>query len=231
MSNNSKKTILVLDDDNDLLELLEYVLQKNEFKTIGMTKSHNIGDVIFDNNIALMIVDRNLPCIEGTALVKKLRNKNIHIPVIFLTAKDSPSEIKEGFTHGGDDYLTKPFDTEELILRVKAVLKRTSAEEEQNILEYRDMILDLNRHELSIENKIIDLTKLEFNLLKTLIKNKNVVLEREYLLEIVWNCNILEDECNIKTVNVAIKRLKEKIDSKREKNYIKSVRGIGYTLA
>jgi len=175
-------------------------------------------------------MDRNLPDIEGSYYVEMLRSKNINTPVIMLSAKDSQEDIKEGLVKGADDYITKPFDIEELILRVKAVLKRSNTESKEVIddVEYKDMKLDLNMHRVVIEDNEISLTNLETSLLQTLVANKGKVLDREFLLKAVW-----KDTENIhpKTVNVAIKRLKEKIDPFKEKEYIKTIRGVGYLVA
>ncbi|MEA1983833.1 MAG: response regulator transcription factor, partial [Campylobacterota bacterium] len=137
---------------------------------------------------------------------------------------------KEGFLKGADDYVTKPFDIEELLLRVKAVLKRSNREfkEVEKELEYRDMKLDLNMHRVLIGELEIALTNLETSLLQILVSNRGKVLDREFLLKYVW-----KDTENIhpKTVNVAIKRLKEKIDPQKEKEYIKTIRGVGYLVA
>ena len=158
-----------------------------------------------------------------------LRSKNINTPVIFLSAKDAPKDIKDGFIMGADDYITKPFDIEELILRIKAVLNRYNQDfkSQVDILEYRDIKLDLNLHKAYINGLDVHLTKLEIALLQLMIFNKGKVLDREFLLKHIW-----KDTQNIhqKTVNVAIKRLKEKIDPTRDKEYITSVRGIGYLL-
>lgn len=175
-------------------------------------------------------MDRNLPDIEGSYYVEMLRSKSINTPVIMLSAKDSQEDIKEGLSKGADDYITKPFDIEELILRVKAVLRRCNGESKEmaDDIEYRDMKLDLNIHMVTIQESKISLTNLETSLLQTLVSNKGKVLDREFLLKAVW-----KDTQNIhpKTVNVAIKRLKEKIDPLREKEYIKTIRGVGYLVA
>jgi DNA-binding response OmpR family regulator len=128
---------------------------------------------------------------------------------------------------GADDYITKPFNMKELLLRIKALLRRTSKKVEEGILAYRDLVLDRSSRTLSVDGKSVDVTKLEFNLLSEFILNKNSVLDRDYLLENVWDG---AEEYQYKTVNVAINRLKEKIDPDKSKNYIQTVRGIGYKL-
>jgi len=219
-------TILIIEDEEDLLELLEYNLQKAGFETLGFLSTKNVRSLLEEEKIDLMIVDRNLPHIEGSEFVKSLRKDAINIPTIFVTAKDSEEDIKEGFESGADDYLTKPYKMNELILRIKAILRRTSPASLDKI-EFKDILLDTKSRTAYISKKEVDLTKLEFELLKTLIENKNSVLNREYLLTHVWKNEAYFQD---KTVNVAVNRLKKKIDPNGDKDYIKSVWGIGYTV-
>jgi len=139
-----KEHILIVDDDNDILELLEYNLSAEGYDVLGFLNTKHVRRVLIEEKIDLIIMDRNLPDIEGSYYVEMLRSKNINTPVIFLSAKNSTEEIKEGFLKGGDDYLTKPFDIEELLLRIKAVLRRTRGDVKELVenIEYRDMKLD-----------------------------------------------------------------------------------------
>ena len=123
-----KEQILIVDDDNDILELLEYNLSAAGYDVLGFLSTKHVRGVLMQESVDLIIIDRNLPDIEGAYYVEMLRSKNINTPVIMLSAKDSAEDIKEGFLKGADDYVTKPFDIEELILRVKAVLKRSNRE-------------------------------------------------------------------------------------------------------
>ena len=221
-----KHTILIIEDEEDLLELLEYHLQKEGYETLGFLNTKNVEKCLQEEPIDLLIVDRNLPGIEGSEFVATLRKKGLTQAVIFVTAKNSDANVEEGFLRGGDDYVTKPYNMKELLLRIKAVLARTSPQHKA-IVSYRDLVLDLEAHSLHVDSKLIELTKLEFDLLKTLIENKSSVLSREFLLEHVWkNEEFFQD----KTVNVAINRLKQKIDPYKEKEYIKSIWGVGYSL-
>jgi len=224
-----KKNILIVDDDKDILELLEYTLSNVGYEVIGFLNTKNVSKILLQEDIDLILMDRNLPDIDGGLYIEMLRSKNINIPVIFVSAKDSSEDIKNGFLIGADDYITKPFNMEELVLRVKAVLRRSnhdSIDLIQNI-RYKDMLLDVNLHVVTIDSKVIELTKLETTLLQILIKNKSKVLDREFLIKHVWKNTT---EINQKTVNVAMKRLKEKIDPKKDKEYIKTIRGVGYLL-
>ncbi|MEZ7935199.1 MAG: response regulator transcription factor, partial [Sulfurospirillum sp.] len=221
-----KQTILIIEDEEDLLELLEYHLQKEGYETLGFLSTKNVEKCLQEEPIDLLIVDRNLPGVEGSEFVETLRKKGFSQAVIFVTAKDSDANIEEGFMRGCDDYVTKPYNMKELLLRIKAILARTSPVS-KSTLSYRDLMLDLEAHRLQVESKEVELTKLEFDLLRTLIENKSSVLSREFLLEHVWKS---DDFFQDKTVNVAINRLKAKIDPTKEKEYIKSIWGVGYTL-
>lgn len=219
--------IVAVEDEEDLLELIEYNLGKEGFEVIGFLNTKNVSQILEEEDIDLLIMDRNLPGVEGSEFVQALRKEGILTPVIYLSAKNSDMEIEEGFNRGGDDYLTKPFNMNELILRVKAVLRRTTKKIEGGNLSHRDLFLDKSSRTLKVDGKNVDITKLEFNLLSEFILNKNSVLDRDYLLENVWNDG---EDCQYRTVNVAINRLKEKIDPDKTKNYIQTVRGIGYKL-
>lgn len=218
--------IAIIEDEEDLLELVEYNLQKEGFDTIGFLTPKNIDKLLIEERVDLIIMDRNLKGFEGSEVVAKLKKEGIEVPVIFLSAKNSQKEIEEGFLRGADDYITKPFNMNELVLRVKALLKRTRSFIDTEI-KYRDIVMNPKSREVFVDKDYVELTKLEFDLLEAFIKNKNSVLNREFLLENVW-----EDEATFqeKTVNVAINRLKKKIDPNKTKNYIKSIWGVGYTL-
>ncbi len=219
--------ILIVEDEQDILELMEYHLAKEGFETIGFLNTRFVLEALEEESVDLILMDRNLPGAEGSEFVEMLRQKGIHTPVIFVSAKHKDEEIEQGFERGGDDYITKPFSTKELILRVKAVLRRTKKLTTDGGLLYRDIVMNLASRTVAIDGRNIELTKLEFDLLHTLIANQSVVLDRDYLLEHVWGRDEIYQE---RTVNVAINRLKEKIDPDKTKEYIKTVRGVGYTL-
>lgn len=225
-----KEHILIVDDDSDILELLEYNLLNAGYDVLGFLNTKYVRQVLSEECVDLIIMDRSLPEIDGGLYVEMLRNKNINIPVIFLSAKGSAEDIKDGFLKGADDYITKPFNMDELLLRVKAVLKRYHSELTKNgsVMEYKDIKIDNNMRMVTIDGKNIEITKLEIAILKVMISNQGRVLDREFLLKHIW-----KDSENIrqKTVNVAMKRLKEKIDPLRQKEYIKTIRGVGYLMS
>jgi len=222
-----KALILIVEDDNDLLELLEHRLQKEGYETLGFVSTKYVKKVLEEEDIDLILMDRNLPDIEGSEYISLLREKGMDVPVIFLSAKNSNVHIEEGFLRGGDDYVTKPFEIKELLLRIEALLRRTKKDIQKKTVSFKDIVLDLNLRLVSIKGMPIELTKLEFDLLHTFIENQNSVLKRDFLLEHVWGKGKTTEE---RTVNVAVKRLKEKIDDNTETSYIKTIRGVGYTI-
>jgi len=219
--------IIVIEDEPDILELLEYHLGKEGYSVAGFLSAENVEQFLEEENPALMIVDRNLPGVEGSEFVAQMREQGYDMPVMFLTARDKESDLIEGFTSGGDDYMTKPFSSKELLLRIASLLKRSGAKSTDKV-KYRDLILDLQKRELAVEDKRIELTNLEFKLLHTFVKNPQQPLDRDYLRDEVWG----DDSMNFhdKTINVAMNRLKKKIDPTASKEYFVPVWGVGYKL-
>lgn len=220
----NNKLILIVEDEEDILELLEYNLQKEGYDTIGFLSVNEKLEKIFDEeNIDLILMDRNLPGIDGTKFINDIKEKGYNQPVIYLTAKDKDEDILEGFEFHADDYITKPFNIKELLARIKALIKRSS--KQIDILKVRDITYKASNKKFYIDSKQIELTHLEHDLLLEFIKNKDILMSREHLLETVWEDSY---DKKLKTVNVAIKRLKTKIDPENKKEYIKSIRGEGY---
>jgi len=220
----NNKLILIVEDEEDILELLEYTLQKEGYETIGfLNVNEKLEKVLEEETIDLILMDRNLPGIDGTTFINKVKEKGHNSPVIYLTAKDKDEHILEGFDSHADDYITKPFNIKEMLARVKAVIKRASKDVE--ILKIRDITYKASNKKFYIDSEEIELTHLEHDLFLEFLKNKDILMSREHLLETVWEDSY---DKKLKTVNVAIKRLKSKIDPENEKEYIKSIRGEGY---
>ena len=206
--------IAIIEDEEDLLELLEFNLSQEGYDAVGFLNTKKVKDFIIEESPDLLIVDRNLPNVEGVKFIKEIKKEGYDIPVIFLTAKNSEEEIIEGFEAGADDYITKPFSMAELKARVKAVLKRNK--KVSQTLSYKNFKLDLNNRILITPDNETSLTKNEFNLLKYFFENPKRVITREEIADIL--------EINEKSVNVAVNRLNHKI------NILKAVRGVGYKL-
>ncbi len=218
--------IVIIEDEEDILELIEYHLEKEGFSVTGFLSTENVEQFLEEETPALMIVDRNLPGTEGSAFVSYLREIGYDIPVIFLTAKDKEADLERGFEAGGDDYMTKPFSHKELILRVKALLKRSGILQKQEKLKYKGLTLDLSQHSVTADGDEVSLTNLEFRLLHTFLKNIDKPLTRDYLREEAWGSE--GEGVNDNAVNVAINRLKHKIDPENTHNYFHPVWGVGY---
>lgn len=220
----NNKLILIVEDEEDILELLEYTLQKEGYETIGfLSIDKNVRKVLDEEQIDLILMDRNLPGIEGTTFINEIKKQGYSNPVIYVTAKDNDEDIIEGFDSHADDYITKPFNLKELCARIKAVIKRSS--KEVDVLKVKDIVYKSSNKKFFIDEEEIELTHLEHDLLLEFIKNKDILMTREHLLNKVWEDSFDKKE---KTVNVAIKRLKAKIDPDGTKDYIRSIRGEGY---
>jgi DNA-binding response OmpR family regulator len=217
------KTILIVDDEEDILDLLDYTLQNTGYDTITCVDTSNVRDILDEEDISLILMDRNLPGVEGSLFIEQIRAEGYNQPVIYVSAKDLSDDIVEGFERGGDDYITKPFNVKELVARVAALIRRTS--NTQNVLKHRDIIYNAQNKIFTIDDRDIKLTHLEHDLLLEFMKNVNILLSRDTLLDSVWGDS---QGKQLKTVNVAIKRLKEHIDPLGDKNYIQAVRGEGY---
>ena len=217
------RTILIVDDEEDILDLLDYTLSREGYDTITCVDTVNIRDILDQEDITLILMDRNLPGIEGSLFIEKIRSEGYNQPVIYVSAKDLSDDIVEGFERGGDDYITKPFNVNELIARVAALIRRTT--KTQDVLKHKDITYSASNKTFSISGKDIKLTHLEHDLLLEFMKNIDVLMSRDRLLDSVWGDG---ENKQLKTVNVAIKRLKEHIDPSGEKNYIQAVRGEGY---
>ena len=218
--------IVLIEDEEDLLELSEYHLCKEGYEVTGFLSTKLVEAFLLEEEVDLLIVDRNLPGREGSEFIKELRDKGYDTPVIFVSAKDADSEIEEGFLRGGDDYLTKPFNMKELLLRVKSILRRTQKIQDHTV-RYKDIMIEVAQRRVFVAKEEVMLSRLEFDLLLFFIQNSHTVLNRDQLLEEVWK---EEAYTQSKTVNVTINRLLKKIDPDKEKGYIESVRGVGYKL-
>ena len=225
--NRKNIEIVIIEDEEDILELLEYHLAKEGYDVTGFLSTENVEQFMEEESPSLLIVDRNLPGVEGSEFIARMREIGYNTPVIFLTAKDRDEDIEEGFKIGCDDYITKPFKIKEVLLRIEALLRRSGVNESDK-LRYRDLILDSRTRELSIGDKRIDLTNLEYKLLYTFVKNAHQTLERDYIRDQVWENDT--ENFNDKTINVAINRLKKKIDPIGDKGYLTPVWGVGYKL-
>ncbi len=213
-TNNTTPTrILVVDDEEDLCEILQFNLETEGFE---VDTAHSAEEALeLDlTRYQLILLDVMMGEISGFKMARMLKNdeKTAHLPIIFLTAKDTENDMLTGFNLGADDYISKPFSIRQVIARVKAVLRRTATgdkeEGEKETLSYRTLSLDTKRIKATIDGQEIPLTKKEFEILKLLLENRNYVLSREDILTRVWS-----DEVYVldRTIDVNITRLRKKI--------------------
>lgn len=216
------KNILVIEDDSNIQELIVEFLNSEGYKV----KSANDGiegiQAFKKEEFDLVILDVMMPNLDGYGVCKMIRQSS-NVPIIFLTALNQESDQIKGFDLMCDDYITKPFSFTLLIKRVEAVLRRTNNYNESNILTFEKLNLDLDTYQAYLDESTIDLTLKEFNILKTLIENYPQVITRENLLDSVWGYDYYGDT---RVVDAHIKNIRKKI----ELPYIKTVKGIGYSL-
>ncbi|HAB66079.1 MAG TPA: DNA-binding response regulator [Firmicutes bacterium] len=220
------KTILVIEDDTDINNMLCKLLSLNGFNTKSAF-SGTEGILLHDKNVSLIILDLMLPGKNGEDIIKELKNKN-DVPIIVTSAIHDVDKKLDLFKLGVDDYITKPFDNEELIARINVQLRHIKNKGIENILKYKDIEMNLNDYKVICNNKEISLTKNEFEILKVLMENQNHVVTKSTLFDIVWNN---EDSADDNTLNVHISKLRNKLkEANQNVDYIETVWSVGYRL-
>lgn len=223
-----KETILIVEDEKDIVKMLEYNLKKEGFKTLSVRNGEDAVKTATKDHPDLIILDLMLPGMDGLEVCKALKrdSKTALIPIIMLTAKSQESDKVVGLELGADDYMTKPFSPRELIARIKAVLRRGKEKDKlPEVLKIGDLTIDLAKIAVTVKNKPVELTAKEFELLKTLIKAKGRVLSRDYLLDNIWGID-QAIEIETRTVDVHIRTLRKKLKSAAK--YIVTVKNYGY---
>lgn len=219
--------ILIVEDEIKIARFLELEL-KHEGYTVEQSHDGREGlQKAVDGDFDLVVLDIMLPSMNGIEVLRRLRQSS-EMPVIMLTAKDDTMDKVVGLDMGADDYVTKPFAIEELLARIRVALKRKQSKPlNTKIIQINGLKLDLDKYVVSFNDEIIDLTKREFDLLKHLLENKNIVLTREKLLESVWGYDYMGDT---NVVDVYVRYLRSKIDDKYNKKFIHTIRGVGYLI-
>ena len=221
--------ILIVDDEPDTLELIEFNLKAAGFRCLTAGDGTEALRKAREFHPQLIILDLMIPEIDGLEVCKLLRRdvNTASIPIIMLTAKASEIDRVLGLELGANDYLTKPFSTRELVLRIKNLLKKDPTESEQgDTLRVGELIIDIPRHLVTVNRKPVELTATEFKLLTTLMKRRNRVQTREQLLQDVWDYDNIIDT---RTVDTHMRRLREKLG--RASKYLDTVRGVGYRFS
>jgi DNA-binding response OmpR family regulator len=219
------KRILIVDDEEDLCEILQYNLGNAGYMT---EVAHSAEEAMKRNlhNFDLILLDVMMGPMSGFKMADKLRNEmNINVPIVFLTAKDTENDILTGFSLGADDYIPKPFSINELMARVKAVLKRSPTErfKIQPVLRFGDIQLDTAKKRFIVNDEKVELTRKEYEIIKLLLENQGKVFSRTDLLSIVWGDDVIVSE---RTVDVNITRLRNKLGLYSQ--CLKNKTGYGY---
>lgn len=217
--------ILIVDDDTNICELLRLYLEKNGFATAVANDGAAAVEMAEQKNFDLILLDIMLPKLDGWQVCREIR-KDSTVPIIMLTAKGETFDKVLGLELGADDYIAKPFDTKEVIARIKAVLRRSAPSKgEEEVVSYDKLVVNRTNFELIINGKRIDTPPKELELLYKLASHPNKVFTRNQLLDEVWGFDYFGDS---RTVDVHVKRLREKVDGVSDEWEIKTVWGVGY---
>lgn len=221
--------IFCVEDDSNIRELVVYTLETTGFKARGFEDGRSFLEALALETPELVLMDIMLPGEDGLSLLKKLKSstKTREIPVIMVTAKGAEYDKVKGLDLGADDYVAKPFGMMELVSRIKAVLRRTlkSGQETQDIMKAGDLEIDTKKHEVTAAGEVVNLTLKEYELLKRLMKNPNIVMTRDCLLEDIWGYDF---DGETRTVDVHVRTLRQKLGTCGER--IETVRGVGYRM-
>ncbi len=221
--------IFCVEDDSNIRELVVYTLETTGFKARGFEDGRSFLEALALETPELVLMDIMLPGEDGLSLLKKLKSstKTREIPVIMVTAKGAEYDKVKGLDLGADDYVAKPFGMMELVSRIKAVLRRTlkSGKETQDIMKAGDLEIDTKKHEVTAAGEVVNLTLKEYELLKRLMKNPNIVMTRDCLLEDIWGYDF---DGETRTVDVHVRTLRQKLGTCGE--MIETVRGVGYRM-
>ncbi len=222
----SEAKILIVDDDINICELLKLYLEKNGFSTFTANDGVSAISVFKEKEPDLILLDIMLPRLDGWQVCREIR-KISELPIIMLTAKGETFDKVLGLELGADDYITKPFDTKEVIARIKAVMRRLKPQNQDNvkIAKFEKLIINLTNYELIVDEKAVDTPPKELELIYHLASNPNRVFTRDQLLDEVWGFDYYGDS---RTVDVHVKRLREKLEGVSDKWELKTVWGVGY---
>jgi DNA-binding response OmpR family regulator len=225
----SEAQILIVEDEPKISRVLQLELEYENYQTEITNNGKDALRLLQEKEWDLVLLDIMIPELSGLEVLRRIRRTDENTPIILLTARDEIHDKVSGLDIGANDYITKPFQIEELLARVRVHLRapKKGMKRIENQLSIGDLLVDLDGREVLRGSDVIDLTKREFDLLVYLLRNKNIVLSREKLLENVWGYDYV-GETNV--VDVYIRYLRKKIDKNSDTAYIQTVRGIGYTI-
>lgn len=216
--------ILIIEDDEKISRLIEMELKFEGYETEKAYDGRDGLEKALKKDCVLVLLDLMLPKMNGIEVCKRIREVS-QVPIIILTAKDEVTDKVIGLDNGADDYMTKPFSNEELIARIKALLRRVNHVSKPDVFVYEDLKIDYKTYEVYRGDKLISLSKKEFELLDYLVLNKGIVLSRNKILEEVWGYDYVGND-NI--LDLYIKYVRDKIDKNYDRKFIQTIRGVGF---
>lgn len=219
--------IYCIEDDSSIRELVIYSLKNSDIEAIGFASGSEGLKALRNRKPDLLLLDVMIPDLDGISIIKEIRadSKLKKLPVIMLTAKSTEYDKVMGLDLGADDYITKPFGMMELISRIKALIRRSTIDDQQDVIYHKSLILDTKGHTVSANGKPIDLTLKEYELLHLLLINIGIVLKRDVILQNIWGYDF---DGETRTVDVHIRTLRSKLNLEEE--LIETVRGVGYRI-
>jgi two-component system response regulator MprA len=220
-------TILIAEDDKQIREALDRILRFEGYTTIPVNDGAAALEAFIENDPDAAIVDVNMPFVDGLSVVRRLRDKGDRTPVLILTARRATADRVEGLDAGADDYLPKPFELEELLARVRALLRRGSTGSVATTSVVGDLTIDTAKRSVRRGDRVVDLTKTEFDILELLARNADIVLSRSQIYEDIWGYDF---ESSSKSLDVHVGYLRRKLEESGETRLLHTIRGVGYVL-
>lgn len=226
-NDNATHSIVVAEDDPSVRTAVTRVLELEGYKVVGVNDGRAAMETILQRAPDAVVMDVMMPFADGITVCRELRHRGIRTPILLLTARHEIGDRVAGLDAGADDYLVKPFAVDELLARVRALLRRHESGTSGSPLRVADLTLDPARHEVHRGSRAIELTKTEFDLLQILMEQSGIVLTRDYLYEHIWGFNF---ETNSKSLEVYIGYLRRKLEDNGEPRLLFTVRGVGYVV-
>lgn len=218
--------ILIAEDDVEIRTALERILKYEGYEPLPVNDGAAALEALAEQEPDAAIIDVMMPFVDGLTVCRRLRERNDRTPVLMLTARHEISDRVAGLDAGADDYLPKPFDLEELLARVRALLRRVRADETERLVA-GDLVLDPKRHEVTLDGQLVELTRTEFQILQLLMLNKGIVLERGVMYERIWGYDF---DGSSRSLDVHIGYLRRKLEVTGADRMIETVRGVGFVL-
>ena len=224
---NAEFLVVVAEDDPSVRKAVERVLDLEGYQVKTANDGNAALELIASSKPHAVVMDVMMPFADGLTVTRELRQRGNRTPVLLLTARHEVGDRVAGLDAGADDYLVKPFAVDELLARVRALLRRYESPASTAVMSMGDLTMDVNKREVKRGSKVLELTKTEFDLLHILLEQRDIVLTREYLYEHIWGFNF---ETNSKSLDVYIGYLRRKLDDSGDEKLLHTIRGVGYVM-